>query len=366
MRLNLFPALAILAIAPAHAGYSLTIPLELQADFIETRVSGEDASGSDVYATIEPDLRVEATDWLAFNLGATIEPVLDPDDNHRLLEDHGLFVRNLNVEFASGPLTLTLGKFSARFGIGYEEVPGVYGDTLNADIEVAERLGASLAWRFEGQNDDAYTVTAGVFRTDTSFLSNSVFTERGRVLDADGEPGNTDGLENYSLAFDAENAFGASGLLLHGGVLSLQHDDEGDRHVAFAVGARWEIELDNGAVVTPLVEYFQSDGATLPGTDELGDGDQSVLTLGGSYVAGPWNVALVYGRSEIDAGLMGDLSEHTDFAQVSVGYAFENGIGVDIGYLYGETRLSGGGFDEDVEVESLGLLLSYEFSAGDL
>ena len=366
MRLPLLAGLALLSVTPAHAGYSLTIPFEIQADFIETRLAGDQASASDIYTTIEPDLRIEVTDWLAFNLGVTIEPVLDPEDDSRVFEDEGLYVRNLNVELSSGPLTLTLGKFSARFGIGYEEVPGVYGDTLNADIELAERVGASLAWSFAGEGETAYTVTAGVFRTDTSFLSNSVLTERGRVLDADGEPGNTGGLENYALAFDADNAFGASGLLIHAGLLSLQHDDGDDRHVAFVAGARWAIEMEDGAVLTPLAEYFRSDGATLPGTDELGDGDQDLLTLGAGYAAGPWNTALVYGRSQIDADMPGELAEQTDFAQISAGYAFENGLGIDIGYLYGETSLSGGGFAEEIEVQSIGVLLSYEFSAGDI
>lgn len=347
------------------AAYEVAVPIEVQADFLHAEAGGDETDASDVYAKIEPDLRIDANDWLAFNLGLTLEPVLDPDDNHRFFDDEGLYVRNLNVELKFDPLTVTVGKFSAPFSFGFDEVPGVYGDTLNEDIEVTERIGVIAALGFTGDNEASYTVSAAIFKADTTAFSRSILTDRGRLRHRDGGVGNTGGLENFSVAFDAENAFGATGLHLGAAVLSQDNDDGVDDQFAYVLDAAYAFDLGDDAVLKALAEYFHSDGATLSGIDEVGDGDQAVITVGGAYERGPCNVALVYGRSETEpeAGF-GD-HDVTDFVQISAGYAFENGFGIDVGYVYGSSDIGDGPARDTVDVSSFGILLSYEFSFGD-
>ena len=284
--------------------------------------------------------------------------MLDPDSNHRFLEDEGIYVRSLSAEFKFDPLTVTVGKFSAPFSFGFEEVPGVYGDTLNEDIELTERLGVIAALGFTGANEASYTVSAAIFKADTTVLSRSILTDRGRLRHGDGGVGNTDGLENFSVAFDAENAFGATGLHLRAAILSQGNDDGVDDQFAYVLDAAYAFDLGDDAVLKTLAEYFHSDGATLSGIDELGDGDQTVITLGGVYERGPYNVALVYGWSETEPEAGFGSHDVTDFIQISAGYAFENGLGIDLGYVYGSSDIGDGPARETEDVSSLGILLS--------
>ncbi len=78
---------------------------------------------------------------------------------------------------------------------------GVNEDSLSSDIDVDERWGieAALAYELFGLQN---SVVATAFTTDRTVLSESLFTNRGRVRLSDGGAGNTSGISSYALVFN--------------------------------------------------------------------------------------------------------------------------------------------------------------------
>ncbi len=271
--------------APAHAEtadaeYALTLPVEFQFDVIE----GDAGEGSDGYITFEPDLTVMLAEGFRFNAGLTLEPVADWDDEKRFLEDHGLFVRELNVEFDVGPATVKAGKLTPTFAFAYDELPGIYGDLLTDELELAERMGGEATLSFGGE-DGTYSISAAVFTADTTFLSDSILEGRGRT-EEDGSIGNTGELENFTVALTADGAFGVDGLFLRAAFLRQRGDDPAlDEQTSWVVGGQMTFAAADDLEIAPLVEYVST---SFDGLDSF---DQTNLTLGLTVrrEAGSWS-----------------------------------------------------------------------------
>jgi hypothetical protein len=365
MRIGAAGALLAGALWPVAAGATVTleIPVELEADVVH-----EDGvpDSRELFTKIEPDLRVE-TGALAFNVGLTLEPVAERGGRDRIFEGEGLFVRALNVEWTTGPLTLTAGKFAAPFSFGFEAVPGIFGDALIEDLELAERLGvmASVSFRDGGA---AYSIHAAAFRVDTTLLARSILTGRGAIDGDDGGFGNTHGLGNMSVALEATDPLGLEGLHLGAGWLFQENPGGAEDQRAVVLDAGYALALGGDRELSALAEFFRSEGATFSGIDQLGDGHQRIATLGLAYAGGPWTLALVHGwaETEPEAGL-GE-HERTGFVQASAGYTWNTpwgALGMEAGYLAGRTRTGEGEASDRVAKRSAGLLFTYTLSFGD-
>ncbi|NWH08560.1 MAG: hypothetical protein HXY22_07975 [Alphaproteobacteria bacterium] len=345
-----------------YPAFSGVIPIELQYDnTYDSTAPGNEAS--DLYFTIEPEFVLEANEWLSFTAGLVFEPVedLDPYED-RAFEDHGLFVETLKADIALDPVTITLGKFTPAFAYAVDVVPGVVGDLFAEDVEVTERIGAGISAEIETDGAGTFLIGGSAFFRDTTFLSDSAFESRGELDEADGGIGNTEDLSNFVINAGLSDAFGAKGLTLHGAFMH-QAGGAGDLsdQDAYLLAASWDfvINEEDGVVLTPVVEWAHSEDAVGFGDAASAPGaDQSVLTLGLGLTAGPWNVAAVYGdRDTEDPGLYvgGDVDE--EFWQLSAGYAFDFGLGLDLGV---------GGYEDNAgtDDEFFTALLTYEIAFG--
>ncbi|MCO6387238.1 hypothetical protein [Aliihoeflea sp. 40Bstr573] len=223
--------------------------LAIGSDFV---VSSDDPAGevNDLFFEGELGLKVFLTPLAAINAGITAESVLDPmpfDD--RAFGDIGLYVDTLNLELSNGATTFLAGKFGPGFGRAWDITPGVYGTELVEDYELSEQVGFALSHAFATAYD-THTLGANIFTADTSVLSESAFTNRGRLSRFDGGAGNTGRLDNFSVTLDGAELPGLDGISYHLGYrhLSAGFGDDYDEN-GFVAGLTRESELANGSTL---------------------------------------------------------------------------------------------------------------------
>ncbi|WP_245430660.1 hypothetical protein [Mesorhizobium sp. WSM3868] len=192
------PALAEECAAPC-AGYEATA--ELQNDWI----FGAHPSflRSDVFfPKLELDLFYAPTDYLRFVSAIITEPVVDPEPGENAaFQGIGTYVGELYALAKVDPLTVRAGKFDTVFSLASEALPGIHAPDLASVFDADERLGGEAVVGFEGFGLNN-ALAATVFTTDRTFLSESLFTNRGRTTLADGGAGNTTGLSSFSVTLD--------------------------------------------------------------------------------------------------------------------------------------------------------------------
>jgi hypothetical protein len=100
----------------------------------------------DLYAEAALAVKFNAANWVAFNLGLTLEPVLDPlASTDRYFGDHGLYVDTLNIQVEHAGFMAVAGKFGPGFGTAWDVTPGIYGTDFAEDYELSEMIGFGAA-----------------------------------------------------------------------------------------------------------------------------------------------------------------------------------------------------------------------------
>jgi hypothetical protein len=282
----------------------------------------------DLYAEAALAVKFNAANWLAFNLGLTLEPVLDPlASTDRYFGDHGIYVDTLNIQIEHAGFMAVAGKFGAGFGTAWDVTPGIYGTDFAEDYELSEMIGFGVAYSFDAGAQGVVTIGGNVFYADKTFLSDSAFTLRGRNMVSAGGPNNTGKLNNFSLTVDGFDIPSVEGLNWHLGYVHLGAGagDISDVN-GFAAGLVRETELGNGVAIGWNTEIAYFDGAN-------GAKDNALYLTGGLSVAkGPWHgeVSTTLRRTDhFSGGRDNDL-----LAQVSGGYEFENGVDLSLGYAF--------------------------------
>jgi hypothetical protein len=326
---------ALMAISPVYADDdSSARPLiegELDTGLSTDRIFRSDdptAEITDLYAEAALAVKLNAANWLAFNLGLTFEPVLDPQaSTDRYFGDHGLYVDTLNIQIENAGFIAVAGKFGPGFGTAWDVTPGIYGTGFAEDYELSEMVGFGTAYAFDAGAPGVITIGGNVFFMDDTFLSGSAFTKRGRNLASAGGPGNTGRLNNFSLTVDGSDIPAVEGLNWHLGYVHLGAG-AGDISAVngFAAGLVRETELGNGVAIGWNTEIAYFDGAN-------GSKDKALYLTGGLSVAkGPWHgeaSATLRRTNYFAGGRDNDL-----LAQVSGGYEFENGVDLSLGYAF--------------------------------
>lgn len=329
----------------SYPKFSGEIGIEVQNDF--TFDSDDPAAEQNELGTSTgADLFLHFQDGFYINAGLLLEAVRDPGSQEdRVFQDHGLFVEVLTVNFENDTFGVYLGKFGPNFSLGYDAAAGLFGtDILGDDVELAEFLGAGGSVNFGDTAVGALTGSASVFFADTTILSESFITNRGRTVQAAGEPGNTESPESFAIALDSEFE---SGFRYHLGYARLAADNASAEH-RFAIAGEWAFDMGNGVTLVPFAEYVHFENGSA-------NNNESRNYLTGSLGAewGQWNAGLAYTGKIVTIDGAGNGDTYDDQVSLSAGYAFENGIGLDLGYKHNRT----GG----VATQTIGLLLSYGF-----
>lgn len=323
------------------------IAVELEHDWT-THSDDPDAEIHDTYATIEAGVGVTITQGLSLNSLFVFEPVQDPaPGDDRFFDDHGLYVEELFGEYDGGMFAIRAGKFGQKFGIAWDAAPGIWGTDLAEDYEIAEQIGVAFDLRIAPDGAGKHVVTVGTFFADTTDLSDSIITSRGRLKESDGGAGNTEDFSSFSIALEGEEIPALPGVMYHLAYVSRDSDAPGETdETGIAAGLSFSFKLGE-VEINPLVELASlHDFGGAPGVDA------EYLTTSVEFVHGPWSLAVSRTGRTIEESGMPDIDDN--LFQVSAGYEFENGIGVNLGWLHTE--------EEGIDSDTVGLLLTKNFT----
>ncbi len=299
--------------------------LELENDNVISATDPDNEINA-LYPTVELVAIVGLTPVFALNLGVILEQVLEPDsDNY--FDDLGLYVDTVNIQADFLDATITAGKFAPTFGKAWDDTPGLFGTDIAEDYEVTEMIGFGVSYPFRTATAGTHTLSANAFFVDTTALSESAFTNRGRVRLSDGGPANTEQLDSFSITLDGEDIPALAGLSYNLGYahLSAGNGDEADEN-GFVFGLKHTSQQDNGweSGLNGEIAYFNNAGGT--------QGNAVYFTAGLSFEKDAWHAELAGSVRQIDLSSGGN--ETTSLLQLSGGYVFANDVDLTLGYAY--------------------------------
>jgi hypothetical protein len=259
------------------------------------------------------------TQVFSVNLGLTLEQVKGPyPPKDCTMCGIGLYMDTLNLEANLGNWTFTAGKYEPNFGFAWDVAPGPWGSRYAEDYELSERMALGAAYTFD-TGFGKHTLAVNTFFADTTVFSESLFNNRGRLHDYDGGAGNTGKFDNFSVTLAGEEIPGLEGFKYN---IGYRHQtgtesDAGDEN-GFVIGLAKDTEIGNGVTLGLVGElaYFEHyTGAA---------GDATYVTVGGSLKRGPWHGELT--------GSFRDFETNDRLVAASVGYGFDSGYDLSIGY----------------------------------
>ena len=321
------------------------VPFELQNDyFYDADTPGDELN--DTYTTIEPAVSFRFTPNLSIETGLVFEPVRDPAPGEgRFLEDEGLYVETLFLQYATDDFSLFAGKINPPFGVAWDVAPGIYGVDFAEDYELTERVGFGGSLTAGSEAMGSHTLTAATFFADTSFFSRSAFTTRGRNTKSAGGVSNTEDFSSVAVALDGDLPV-SEDLYYHLSVESQQGGDgTPENELGFAAAVYGSFDLGGGYTLEPIVEYVE-----LSDAEGLAQ-DRTYLTGGAALYIGSWNISASATARSTEPDVGADVDD--ELFQLTGGYEFENGFSLDAGYRFSEE----GGSD----THALGLLLAYTY-----
>jgi hypothetical protein len=178
------------------------ISAELQDDWIFSSNPSLFES-NDLQPTYETNIALKPFDHFAFVVHTTTEDVLDklPGEN-RAFEDIGSYVEEIYARFDFEPVRIRAGKFNPIFGLATDVLDGISATDLVGNYDNDERWGGEARVDFEAFGLNR-SLTLSAFTTDRTVLSESLFTNRGRLRLSDGGAGNADGIGSFVALLDA-------------------------------------------------------------------------------------------------------------------------------------------------------------------
>lgn len=297
---------------------------------------------------------------LFVEFAASLAPATAPDPGQTaIFDDHGVAIGLLALTWDRDTYWISGGKGRANFSIAQSIAPGIWGsDIANDNIKVAGRWGVAGNYGFDlGQFGD-HAFEASTFFADTTVLGQRFGSSRGQLKRSDGGPSNTESPESFALALDGTNIAAAPGLRYHLAGLRQKvdrlNDATGQPLPSSAVSDEWRIAaalvwnnliLSENASVTPIVEFVHFWNAR-----GLENRSENYATAGAEFFLGQWSLALASTYWNIDNP--GASGVDNVLVNVSGGYLFESGFGIDLGYRY---------LDEDNQTSNtIGVALSYD------
>lgn len=306
----------------------------------------------DTFNTTEVALDVRFNSVFSLHTDLTFEPVDNPARGPRttgediFFEDHGLFFETLHLQADFEHFSLYGGKINPSFGTAWDVTPGIYGVDFGEDYEITERIGFGGSYTFKTASAGEHTVNVATFFADTSGLSRSFGTNRGRTSEADGGASNTESFESVALSVDGGEIAALPGFTYNAG-FRFQTAGVGDfdDELGFVVGAVQELELNDGITLTlnGEVAYFENFNG--------GDADNFYATIGAGLTYEKWFGDAAFSVRDVSSNV--GAADFTDLQfQAGIGReVFENAT-LQVGYRYLR--------EEDNDSHTIGAIFVYE------
>lgn len=324
----------------------ISVDTSFELEFDDTfGTSQPDAVVRSLYATIEPEITINASENFRFFAHMVFEPVLDPpSQTTSYFRDEGLYFEQLYAQGTLGPVDVSAGLIDPIFGLASDDAPGLYGSDFASSYDYLGAAGLAADWTLSSQDSgDGGTsveqvVQVSLFNADRTALSKSLFTDRGQTLLSDGGVGNTASPESFALAYsyatlDADEQVAGPTARLAVRRLAAGQGDANDEWGLLAA-AETAITIGNDRTLKPIAEfaYFVNEAG--------GSSNATNATLGGEIDQGPWSVSMIGALHDtqgsgtpIDYMITGSVGCDLDFAatgpfQVSAGYSYAREAGV--------------------------------------
>lgn len=259
-------------------------------------------------------------------------------------------------------LGLYAGKFSAPFGRGHHDFPGILPLIRAHEVYlVGESLGFGATWTFlSDPRFGEHDLSAAAFTLDTTFLSNTAFTRKrccaegferyARNTRAQGGPGNTGQLDNVALALDGDGISWLPNFSYHLALVSRGPGRDGTaREWGYAGGVRYEHRWSHTTRTLFFAEYVEfrnaggrpleagperigPDGEELESLDVPVSERRRFTTIGAWTSHGRWRATVAWQRDQRKRSINTIPTE--SFLEFSVGREIGWGFSVDLGYQY--------------------------------
>ena len=340
-----------------------TLLLTLQSDQTVNKAGGV-GPFNNTYS--EPELETFLNIGRHFSINSLVkmEQVRSVTDSSAFRSE-GLWVDQLYGTVSFDPVEIYGGKIHPRFGVAWDETPGLYGTDFAEDYELTEKIG--VGGSFTAHAAGTHKLSVESFFNDTSFLSNSLFSRPsitddktlrpGRAHRSDGGVGNTGELDNFAVSLGGYDIPHLKGFRYNLGWSRQKRSNEDEQNEnALVAGFAWEYPLTSRITVVPLFEYAHV--SNQGGADVTAD----YITVGiGAELGLGWSASAHATVRPIDDDEAGD--EYTDhLAGFSVGYDLGSrlkkisplfdGLGVEAGYKHERAARE--------NLNTIGALLTYE------
>ena len=181
------------------AGYEFSA--ELKNDFVFA-ADPSFLTSNELQPTLTTDYYFAPSDNFKLFTSIANEAVVDPEPGENAaFQGLGTYVGELYALFDFEPLALRAGKFDTVFSLVSDADPSINGANLASAFDADERWGVEGVLGFEAL-DINHTIAATLFTTDRTFLSESLFTNRGRFGLSDGGAGNTEGISSVAVTLN--------------------------------------------------------------------------------------------------------------------------------------------------------------------
>lgn len=331
--------------------FSAEAVVELQSEYTADSDDEDADEHNNIFlrAELAPTVRLNENFFIDGVL--VLEPVQDFDaDEDNFFEETGVFFEEIKLNYENGPWGVFVGKFNPGFGVAWDYGRGIWGEDFAEDYEITERLGLGVSYTFETEGAGTHTLTGSTFFADTTFLSNSVGTKRGRTSKDDGGPSNTEDLSSFVLSLEGETLAGVENLYYK---LGYRHQSEGDEDVGG--------DDENGGVATlgykvPVSDRLEADlfaeYVNISNFDATPE-DRDYLTASvGATLDQHWKATVSYTNRSIEPDSGDDFDDN--LLQVSAGYDFGQGTTAELGWRHTD--------EEETDADIVGFLVRHEFS----
>ena len=275
------------------------------------------------------------------------------DGSDRFFEDHPLLVGELTLNYDNENFSAYLGKFNPVVGFNYHNFPGIYGYSQIEGYAIRERVGLGGAFKHDAGDNGTHKFNFSTFYADTSILSDSLNHRRGRTSYESSGVANTEDLSSYAISLGGSDFYSLTNNFIEGLTYRLGYamqakgvsNEDDEYRFSVSLGYKHRISKDLTAkLVAELMDINHYTG-------EAGH-DRAYQTTALKIEYKEWNLGTSYTQVRNDA-------EEADEAitghiyQISAGYMFDNGVGLDVGYKYS---------DEEAEVtKRVGAMITYDY-----
>ncbi len=246
---------------------------------------------------------------------------LSPDRGLHV-DDTGLLVEELKIQFQNEDMVFVAGKFDPKFGTAHNKAKriGVFTSQFTEDYNLREKIGVSLTALLENSK-----VTVNSFFNDTTGLSGSAINKRKTASSKNGTAGATNALASYSVAVDGKDLFEIENLTYNIGfrTLSVDRIDGRQREKGYVAGAEYLYKMGNTSII-PFVELVKITSFT---GEQGRDATYNTAALISKYSS--WTGSVSYLGRTIKSHQAAEGIRKSDQLQLSVGYKFTNNLTLD-------------------------------------